>query len=89
MALGYPLDRVLPTADLVAGNDVFVAITGVATGALLRGVRHLDGAAVTDSILMRSRSGTVRRVEGEHALGKLAAVTGVDYRRPTHKQHWP
>jgi fructose-1,6-bisphosphatase II len=83
LALGYPLDRIMATADLVAGDDVFVAITGVTSGALLRGVRHLpDGAAVTDSIVMRSRSGTVRRVEGEHALGKLAAVTGVDYRRP-------
>jgi fructose-1,6-bisphosphatase II len=82
MALGYPLDRILTTADLVAGDDVFVAITGVTSGALLRGVRHLtDGTAVTDSIVMRSRSGTVRRVESEHALGKLAAVTGVDYRR--------
>jgi fructose-1,6-bisphosphatase II len=82
MALGYPLDRILTTADLVAGDDVFVAITGVTSGALLRGVRHLaDGTAITDSIVMRSRSGTVRRVESEHALDKLAAVTGVDYRR--------
>jgi fructose-1,6-bisphosphatase II len=85
-ALGYPVGRVMTTADLIAGDDVFVAITGVTSGALLRGVRHLpDGAAVTDSIVMRSRSGTVRRIEGEHALGKLAAVTGVDYRRPAHR----
>jgi fructose-1,6-bisphosphatase II len=81
-ALGYPLDKILSTDDLIASDDVFVAITGVTSGALLRGVRHLADGAVTDSIVMRSRSGTVRRIEGDHALAKLAAVTGVDYRRP-------
>jgi fructose-1,6-bisphosphatase II len=80
-ALGYPIGQVLRTDDLVGGNDVFVAITGVTSGALLHGVRHVAPGAVTDSIVMRSRSGTVRRIEGVHALDKLAAVTGVDYRR--------
>jgi fructose-1,6-bisphosphatase II len=80
-ALGYPIDQILKTDDLVAGNDIFVAITGVTSGALLHGVRHIGPGAVTDSIVMRSRSGTVRRIEGTHALDKLAAVTGVDYRR--------
>ncbi len=79
--LGYPVGRILTTHDLVAGEDVFVAITGVTTGALLRGVRHDAEGATTDSIVMRSRSGTVRRIQAEHALGKLAAVTGRDYRR--------
>jgi fructose-1,6-bisphosphatase II len=81
-ALGYPVGQVLTTDDLVAGEDVFVAITGVTSGALLHGVRHDVGGATTDSIVMRSRSGTVRRIQASHALGKLAAVTGVDYRRP-------
>jgi fructose-1,6-bisphosphatase II len=80
-ALGYPVGSVLKTDDLVAGEDVFVAITGVTSGSLVNGVRHSSDGAVTDSIVMRSRSGTVRRIEGEHALDKLAAFSGVDYRR--------
>jgi fructose-1,6-bisphosphatase II len=76
--LGYPLDDILIFDDLIAGDDVFVAVTGVTSGALLRGVRHLAEGPVTDSIVMRSRSGTLRRIEGDHALAKLAAVTSVD-----------
>jgi fructose-1,6-bisphosphatase II len=72
--------RVLHTNDLVSGDDVFVAATGVTTGSLLRGVRYLPNGAVTDSIVMRSRSGTVRRVEATHALDKLEALTGREYR---------
>jgi fructose-1,6-bisphosphatase II len=80
-ALGYPLDRVLKTDDLIKTEDVFVAVTGVTSGALLRGVRYSPEGAVTESLVMRSRSGTVRRIEGEHALEKLAAFSGVDYRK--------
>ena len=69
---GYDVDRVLSTDDLVAGDDVFVAATGVTTGALLRGVRYTKEGAVTDSIVMRSRSGTVRRIEAQHAFEKLS-----------------
>jgi fructose-1,6-bisphosphatase II len=72
--------RVLHTNDLVSGNDVFVAATGVTTGALLQGVRYTDEGAETDSIVMRSRSGTVRRVIAQHALEKLSTVTGLEYR---------
>jgi fructose-1,6-bisphosphatase II len=72
--------RVLHTDELVSGSDVFVAATGVTTGSLLRGVRYLPNGAVTDSIVMRSRSGTVRRVEATHALDKLEALTGREYR---------
>jgi fructose-1,6-bisphosphatase II len=64
---------------LVAGDDVFVAATGVTTGSLLRGVRYLPNGVVTDSISMRSRSGTVRRIEASHHLEKLQAFTGRDY----------
>ena len=80
--VGAGLDpgRVLKTDDLVAGHDVFVAATGVTTGSLLRGVRYLQNGAITDSIVMRSRSGTVRRVEATHALDKLEALTGREYR---------
>src|SRR6266566_2399628 len=77
---GLDPERVLTTDDLVAGRDVFVAATGVTTGSLLRGVRYLPNGAITDSIVMRSRSGTVRRVEATHALDKLEALTGREYR---------
>jgi fructose-1,6-bisphosphatase II len=68
---GYDVDRVLETDDLVAGEDLFVAATGVTDGALLRGVRYTGSGAITDSIVMRSRSGTVRRIEAQHRWGKL------------------
>ena len=78
---GYDLDQVLTTDDLVGGEDVFFAATGVTTGALLRGVRYTPDGAVTDSIVMRSRSGTVRRIEAHHAFEKLEALSGGRYRR--------
>ena len=71
--------RVLHTDDLVSGEDVFVAATGVTTGSLLQGVRYTPGGAVTDSIVMRSRSGTVRRVVAQQSLAKLSAMTGFEY----------
>jgi fructose-1,6-bisphosphatase II len=77
---GLPPDRVLTTDDLVAGEDVFVAATGVTSGSLLRGVRYLPNGAITDSIVMRSRSGTSRRIEASHLLDKLEALTGREYR---------
>ena len=79
LAAGYDLDRVLTTDDLVSSDDVFVAATGVTTGALLRGVRYVNDGAVTDSIVMRSRSGTVRRIEARHQLSKLRHFTGREY----------
>jgi fructose-1,6-bisphosphatase II len=71
--------RVLRTDDLVSGQDVFVAATGVTTGSLLQGVRYTPGGAMTDSIVMRSRSGTVRRVVAQQSLAKLSALTGFEY----------
>src|SRR5689334_2867738 len=76
---GYDLDRVLTTDDLVAGDDVFVSATGVTTGALLRGISYVRDGAITDSIALRSRSGTVRRIEARHQLSKLAHFTGREY----------
>jgi fructose-1,6-bisphosphatase II len=67
---GYDVDRVLTHDDLVAGEDVFVAATGVTSGALLRGVRVSAAGAETESIVMRSRSGTVRRVAAYHPSEK-------------------
>jgi fructose-1,6-bisphosphatase II len=76
---GYDVERVLTHDDLVAGSDLFVAATGVTDGALLRGVRFEHGSALTESIVMRSRSGTIRRVEAEHRLAKLRQLTGERY----------
>jgi len=67
-SVGLDPERVLHTNDLVKGDDVFVAATGVTTGALLRGVQYTDAGAETDSIVMRSCSGTIRRVSAYHAL---------------------
>jgi fructose-1,6-bisphosphatase II len=77
---GYDVERVLTTDDLCGGDNVFVAATGVTDGALLRGVRYTRDGAVTDSIVMRSRSGTVRRVEAQHAFEKLERFSGREYR---------
>jgi fructose-1,6-bisphosphatase II len=77
---GYDVDKVLTTDDLVAGDDVFVAATGVTSGALLRGVQYISDGAITDSIVMRSRSGTVRRIEAQHAFAKLEKLVGASLR---------
>jgi len=80
LAAGLDPARVLRTNDLVSGEDVFVAATGVTTGALLQGVQYTPGGgAVTDSIVMRARSGTVRRVVAQQSLEKLSALTGFEY----------
>jgi fructose-1,6-bisphosphatase II len=74
---GYDLERVLDVNDLVGGEDVFFAATGVTDGDLLDGVRYLgDGHATTESLVMRSRSGTVRKVQARHDRPKLREVTG-------------
>ena len=77
---GYDLDEVLDKDRLVSGNDVFFAATGVTDGDLLDGVRYQDGReASTDSLVMRSRSGTVREVRARHNRAKLRELTGTRY----------
>ena len=77
---GYDLGKVLTCDDLVAGEDVFFAATGVTDGDVLQGVRYQgDRGATTESLSMRSRSGTVRRVSARHDRAKLRALTGVRY----------
>ncbi|MDT0400589.1 MULTISPECIES: class II fructose-bisphosphatase [Streptomyces] len=78
---GHDLDRVLTTDDLVAGENVFFVATGITDGELLRGVRYRPETATTDSIVMRSKSGTVRRIDSEHRLSKLRAYSAVDFDR--------
>ena len=68
---GYDLSRVLHTNDLVNSDDVFVSATGVTDGSLLKGVLFSPHGAVTDSIVMRSRSGTTRRIGAVHRMHKL------------------
>jgi fructose-1,6-bisphosphatase II len=74
---GYDLDEILDVDRLVGGGDVFFAATGVTDGDLLDGVRYLgDGHATTESLVMRSRSGTVRTVQARHDRAKLREITG-------------
>ena len=68
---GYDLGKVLTTDDLVSGKDVFVSATGVTRGALLQGVRVSAAGAETESIVMRSRSGTIRRIAAFHPSDKV------------------
>jgi len=78
LGAGYDLDRVLRVDDLVAGDDVFFSATGVTEGDVLQGVRYEGRGehATTESIVMRSRSGTVRRIHARHDRSKLREITG-------------
>jgi fructose-1,6-bisphosphatase II len=79
LAAGHDLDRVLTTDDLVRGENIFFCATGVTSGDLLRGVRYRSGGAYTQSILMRSKSGTIRIVDSFHRLEKLRRYSAVDF----------
>ena len=76
---GYDLDRVLHTDDLVRSDDVFFADTGITDGELLRGVRFTSEGAISDSLVMRSKSGTVRKIEATHNIDKLSEFSSVDF----------
>ena len=79
LALGYDLDRVLTTDDLVRGDNVFFAATGITDGELLQGVRYFGRGAKTHSMVMRSRSGTIRYIEATHRWDKLMQISGIPY----------
>jgi fructose-1,6-bisphosphatase II len=74
--LSYDLDEVLDVHRLVAGNDVFFSATGVTDGDVLDGVHYSRGGATTESLVMRSRSGTVRRISAQHDRAKLREISG-------------
>ena len=76
---GYDLDKVLTTDDLVSGSDVFFACTGVTDGDLVDGVRYRGDHARTQSVVMRSRSGTVRIVDAIHRRQKLKQFSSIEY----------
>lgn len=76
---GHDLDRVLTTDDLVRSDNVFFCATGITDGDLLRGVHYRAGGCTTQSIVMRSKSGTVRMIDGYHRLTKLREYSSVDF----------
>jgi fructose-1,6-bisphosphatase II len=76
---GYDLDKQHTQDDLVRGGDCFFSATGVTDGDVLQGVRYHGTTASTESIVMRSRTGTVRRVHARHNREKLRAMTGARY----------
>jgi fructose-1,6-bisphosphatase II len=78
---GHDLDRVLLNDDLVSGDNAFFCATGITDGDLLRGVHYRSGGCTTQSIVMRSKSGTVRMIDGFHRLTKLREYSTVDFDR--------
>jgi fructose-1,6-bisphosphatase II len=78
---GHNLDAdfVLGTDDLVTGDDAFFVATGITDGELMRGVRYTGEGVTTHSLVMRSRSGTVRSITADHRLSKLRALTSIDF----------
>jgi fructose-1,6-bisphosphatase II len=80
---GHDLSRVLSTNDLVRSDNVFFVATGITDGELMEGVRYRAGGATTHSLVMRSKSGTIRNIISEHRLNKLRAYSAIDFERPT------
>jgi fructose-1,6-bisphosphatase II len=76
---GYDLDQILTADNLCSGDDVFFSASGVTDGDVLQGVRYRGAGASTESLVMRSRSGTVRRVQARHDRAKLRAIIGERY----------
>ncbi len=76
---GYDLDRVLTTADLVAGDDIFFAATGISGGTFLRSVRFTGRGALTHSVVMRGKTGTIRYIEAHHSFDKLMQISAIAY----------
>ncbi len=80
IAAGYDLSRILTTNDLIRGDDVFFAATGVTDGELLRGVRYDAYGARSQSLVMRSRSGTIRYIDTHHRADRLTAYSSDEFR---------
>jgi fructose-1,6-bisphosphatase II len=78
---GHDLGRVLHTDDLVSGENVFFVATGITDGELLRGVHYKSETATTSSLVMRSKSGTIRQIDSTHKLSKLRAYSAIDFDR--------
>ena len=80
---GHDLDQVLRTSDLVTGENVFFCATGITDGEIMEGVRYQSNACTTHSIVMRSKSGTIRDIRSQHHLKKLTAYSAVDFNTAT------
>jgi fructose-1,6-bisphosphatase II len=76
---GYDLERVLTKEDLVAGDDVFFSATGISDGDLLKGVRYWGNGASTQSMSMRSKSGTTRTIDATHKWQKLMRYSALKF----------
>ena len=76
---GHDLNRVLTENDLVDSDDCFFSATGITDGSLLDGVRFDANGAVTESLVMRSKSGTVRYIRARHNLEKLGDYSALDF----------
>ncbi len=72
-------DHILTTDTLVTGDDCFFVATGITDGELVKGVRYRAGGAITESLVMRSRSGTIRTITSEHQLSKLRSFSSIDF----------
>ena len=77
--LGYDLDRILTIDDLVSSDDVFFAANGVTDGDILRGVRYFGDGARTQTVVMRSKSGTIRTIDATHRWHKLMRYSALKY----------
>ncbi len=78
-ALGLDPDRILLTDDLVAGENIFFAATGITDGELLDGVKFFGNGAQTTSVSMRSKTGTIRYIRAIHRWDKLMKVSTIKY----------
>jgi len=77
LAADYDLEQVLTTDVLVSGDNCFFAVTGITDGEVLKGVHYASDSATTQSMVMRSKSGTVRLINARHRLSKLARFSSV------------
>ena len=78
-SMGYDVDRPLTTAELVSSNDTFFACTGITNGDLVEGVDYRAGSAITESLVMRGKSGTVRFIRARHNLDKVQGYSSIEY----------
>lgn len=79
LALGYDLDQILTQDDLVKGDNCFFSATGITDGELLQGVRFTEHGGSTESLVMRSKSGTSRKIQSMHSLVKLSEFSSIAF----------
>ncbi|HEX9796662.1 MAG TPA: class II fructose-bisphosphatase [Anaerolineales bacterium] len=85
-SLGFDLDRVLTTKDLIDSDDVFFAATGITDGELVEGVKYFGGGADTHSLVMRGKTGTIREIRARHKWEKLMTFSQIEYDRTNNPE---